>query len=109
MNRNHANWIGHTLRRKCLLKQVIEGKIEGWIEVTGRLERRREQLLDDFKKKRRYRELKQEALYHILWRTRFGGGYAPVVRQTNDRTKVINGHLRDKNCARFALREWVWQ
>jgi hypothetical protein len=24
-----ANWIGHILRRNCLLKHVIEGKIEG--------------------------------------------------------------------------------
>jgi len=23
------NWIGHILRRNCLLKRVIEGKIEG--------------------------------------------------------------------------------
>ena len=23
-----ANWIGHVLRRNCLLKQVIEGKIK---------------------------------------------------------------------------------
>jgi len=23
------NWIGHILRRNCLLKQVIEGKIKG--------------------------------------------------------------------------------
>jgi hypothetical protein len=23
-----ANWIGHILRRNCLLKQVIEGKLE---------------------------------------------------------------------------------
>jgi hypothetical protein len=29
-----VNWIGHILRRNCLLKQVIEGKIK--IEVTGR-------------------------------------------------------------------------
>jgi hypothetical protein len=29
-----ANWIGHTLRRNCLLRQVIEGKINGGIEVT---------------------------------------------------------------------------
>jgi hypothetical protein len=28
-----ANWIGHTLRRNCLLKHVIEGKIEEMIEV----------------------------------------------------------------------------
>jgi hypothetical protein len=26
-----ATWIGHILRRNCLLKQVIEGKIEGRI------------------------------------------------------------------------------
>ena len=24
-----ANWIGHILRRNCLLEQVIEGKIKG--------------------------------------------------------------------------------
>jgi len=29
-----ANWIGHNLRRNCLLKQVIEGKIKEQIEVT---------------------------------------------------------------------------
>ena len=33
-----ANWIGHILRRNCLLKQVIEGKIKGQIEVTRRQE-----------------------------------------------------------------------
>jgi hypothetical protein len=31
-----VDWIGHILRRNCLLKYVIEGKIEGGIEVTGR-------------------------------------------------------------------------
>ena len=30
-----AIWIGHILRR-CLLKHVIEGKLEGGIEVRGR-------------------------------------------------------------------------
>jgi hypothetical protein len=29
-----ANWIGHILRKNCLLKHVIEGKIEGRREVT---------------------------------------------------------------------------
>jgi hypothetical protein len=28
-----ANWIGHILHKNCLLKCVIEGKIEGRIEV----------------------------------------------------------------------------
>jgi len=31
-----ANWIGHILRRNCLLQRVIEGKIKGAIKVTGR-------------------------------------------------------------------------
>jgi hypothetical protein len=31
-----ANWIGHILRRNYLRQQVIEGKIKGEIEVTGR-------------------------------------------------------------------------
>jgi len=35
LKRTNANWIGHIVRRNCLLKHVIEGKIEGWIEVTG--------------------------------------------------------------------------
>jgi hypothetical protein len=37
IKRMKANWIGHILRRNCLLKHVTEGKIEG----TGRRERRR--------------------------------------------------------------------
>ena len=41
-----ANWIGHILRRNCLLKHVIEGKIKGEIEVTRRRGRRRKKLLD---------------------------------------------------------------
>ena len=31
IRKRKANWIGHILRRNCLLKQVIEGKIKwGW-------------------------------------------------------------------------------
>jgi hypothetical protein len=35
-SKRKANWIGHILCRNCLLRQVIEGKIKGGIEVTGR-------------------------------------------------------------------------
>jgi hypothetical protein len=80
----NANWISHILRRNCLLKHVIEGKLEGRIEITGRRGRRRKQLLDDLKEKRRYWKLKEEALNRTLWRTRFGRGYAPVVIQTKE-------------------------
>jgi hypothetical protein len=33
-----ANWIGHILCRKFLLRQIIEGKIKGGTEVRGRRE-----------------------------------------------------------------------
>jgi len=41
-----ANWIGHILRRNCLLERVTEGMIQGGIEVIGRQGRSTE-LLDD--------------------------------------------------------------
>jgi hypothetical protein len=34
--------------------------------------------------KKRYYKLKEEALDHTLWRTHFGRGYGPVVRQTTE-------------------------
>jgi hypothetical protein len=61
-----ANWIGHILRRNCLPQQVIEGKIKGVIEVTGRRGRRRRKLLDDLKERRGYSHLKD--LDHTMWR-----------------------------------------
>ena len=70
------------LRRNCLLKRVTEGKIQGGIEVTGRQGRRRRKLLDDLKERRGYSHLKEEALDRTMWRTRFGRGFGPVVRQT---------------------------
>jgi hypothetical protein len=36
LNRKNANWIGHILHRNCLLKHVIQGQIDGRINVTGR-------------------------------------------------------------------------
>jgi hypothetical protein len=73
-----ANWIGHILRRNCLLKEVIEGKIKGLIEVTRRRGRKRKQLLDDLGDRRGYCDL-EEALDRIKWRNRFGRGCGPVV------------------------------
>jgi hypothetical protein len=84
VKRRKANWIGHILRRNCLLKHVIEGKLEARIEVTGRRGRRRKQLLDDLREKRRHWILKEEALDRNLWRTRFGRGYGSVARQTTE-------------------------
>jgi hypothetical protein len=36
ISKRHANRIGHISRRNCLLQQVIERKIKGGIDVTGR-------------------------------------------------------------------------
>jgi hypothetical protein len=57
-----AKWICHILRRNCLLKQVIEGKIKGEIEVIRRQGRRRKKLLDDLKDRNGFCEMKEEAL-----------------------------------------------
>jgi hypothetical protein len=48
------------LRKNCLLRQVIEGKIKGGIEVTGRQERRSRKLLDDLKERREYCHVKEK-------------------------------------------------
>ena len=79
IRKRKANWIGHILRRNCLLKQVIEGKIKGQIEVTRRRGRRRKKLLDDLKDRRGCFQLKEEALDRTMWRNRFGRGFGPVV------------------------------
>jgi len=82
IRKRKANWIGHILRRNCLLQRVTEGKIQGEIEVTERQGRRHRKLLDDLKERREYCHLKEEALDRTMWRARFGRGFGPVVRQT---------------------------
>jgi hypothetical protein len=82
IRKRKANWIGHILLRNCLLQWIIEGKIQGGIEVTGRQGRRRRKLLDDLKERRGYSHLKEEALDRTVWRADFGRGFGPVVRRT---------------------------
>jgi len=84
IRKRKANWIGHILRRNCLLKQVIEEKIKGEMEVARRRGKRRKKLLDDLKDRRGYSHLKEEALDRTVWRNRFGGGFGPVVRQNTE-------------------------
>jgi hypothetical protein len=79
IKRRKGNWIVHFLRRNCVLKHVIEVKMERKMERMGRRGRRRKQLLDNLKGKRRYwRE--EGALDLPLCRTRFGGGCGTVAR-----------------------------
>lgn len=77
------NW-SYILCRNCLLKFVIEEKIEERIEVVIRRGRRRNKLLDDVTEKRRWSKLSDEALDRTLCRTQFGGGYGSVVSQTRE-------------------------
>jgi hypothetical protein len=69
ISRMKANTIGQILSRNCLLKHVVEGKIEERIHVTGRRVRRRKQLPDVIQETIGYWKLKEEALYCTLWRT----------------------------------------
>ena len=64
------------LRRNCLLKQVIEGKIKEEMEVARRRMK--------FKDRKGYSHLKEEALDRTMWRNCFGGGFGPVVRQNTE-------------------------
>ena len=79
IRKRKTNWIGHILRINCLVKQIIEGKIKGQIEVIRRRGGRRKKLLDDVKDRRGYCQLKEEALDRTMWRNRFGRGFGPVV------------------------------
>jgi len=47
-----SNWIDEMLRRNCILKHVIEGKINGGIHMTGKRGRGSKQLINYIKEKR---------------------------------------------------------
>jgi len=69
-----AKWIGRNLLRNCFLKHFIGEKIEG--KWRGR-RKRGKQLLDE----EDVINFKEEALDRTVWRTRFEGGYGPLVWQ----------------------------
>ena len=54
--RRKGNWIAHILRRNCLLHDAIDGDTT---EMKG-VGRRRTQLLDDLRNRRKYWEIKDE-------------------------------------------------
>jgi hypothetical protein len=77
-----ASWIGHSLRRNCILKHVIEEKIEVSLEVMGRRERRRKLLLENLKETKEYCKLEEGTPEGILWRIRYVRNDGPVTRHT---------------------------
>lgn len=60
--------------RNCLLKDFIEEKIQGRIEVTERRGRIHKQLIYDLKETRGHWKLKEKMPDRILWRNGFGRG-----------------------------------
>jgi hypothetical protein len=52
VEKRKSDWSGHILRRNCLLKHFVEGKILGGIETKENQGIRSKQLLDDLKKKK---------------------------------------------------------
>jgi hypothetical protein len=62
-----ANYIGHILLGTAFQKHIIEGNIEGTIEVKGRRPRRGKQLLDDRKETRGYWKLKEDVIDRIFF------------------------------------------
>jgi hypothetical protein len=81
-SKKNVNWVGYVMRRISHLKYVIEGRIEGRIQVTEIRGRRRNQILDYVKEMRSYGKLKEEALDLTMWGTHFGRVSGPVVSQT---------------------------
>jgi len=71
------------LHRHCLLKHVIEGKIERRIDMIERQGRRYKKLLDDLMEKKQHLKLK-EALDCTPWRTCIGRSYGFVIRETTE-------------------------
>jgi hypothetical protein len=58
IKRRNVNWIGHILCMKCLLKRVIEGKIEGRIKLKGGRGRRGKQVCNSLMERKGYWKLK---------------------------------------------------
>ena len=81
------NWNGYILCRNCPIIFVTEWKIEGRTEGMERRGTRSNQLLGELKRTGSYWKLKEEALGHSPWRTRFVGGYGRDVRLTTCRQK----------------------
>ncbi|KAJ4428641.1 hypothetical protein ANN_24686 [Periplaneta americana] len=62
--RRKRNWLGHWLRINCLLKDALEGMVNGR-RVRGR---RRYQVIDDIKMYGSYEETKRKAENRKYWR-----------------------------------------
>ncbi|KAI5738261.1 hypothetical protein M8J77_004739 [Diaphorina citri] len=64
IRKRKTSWLGHILRRNCLQRRIMEGKIEG---KRGR-GRMRFGLISDVKRGRSYQEMKEDAQDREKWR-----------------------------------------
>jgi hypothetical protein len=77
-------------RGNCLLKRVIEGKVEGRIEVSRRRGRRRKELLGELQERKGYRRLKDGALDRIVELALEGTVDLSQEKSQTERRKSIN-------------------
>ena len=64
IRKRKINWLGHWLRRNCLLKDVLEGMVNGK-KVRGR---RRYQIIDNIMINGLYEDTKRKAEIRVEWR-----------------------------------------
>ena len=64
IKKRNRNWLGHWLRRNCLLKDALEGMVNRK-KVCGR---RRYQMIDNIMINRLYEDMKRKAEKRVEWR-----------------------------------------
>ena len=64
IRKSKRNWLGHWLRRNCLLKDALEGVVNGK-KVRGR---RRYQMIDNIMINELYEDMKRKAEKRVEWR-----------------------------------------
>ena len=64
IKKRKRNWLGHWLRRKCLLKDALE------VMVNGKKDRgrRRYQMIDNIMIKRLYADMRRKVEKRVEWR-----------------------------------------
>ena len=64
IKKRKSNWLGHWLRRNCLMKDALEVMVNGK-KVRGR---RRYQMIDNIMINRQYSDTKRKAEKRVEWR-----------------------------------------
>jgi len=91
LNRRKGNWIGHILRRNCLLKYIIEEEIEGKVEMAGRRGRKRKQLLNRRKANWIGHILRRNCLLKYIIEEEIEGKVEMAGRRGRKRKQLLDG------------------